>query len=125
MKQFTLPLSVAEAAEACGQFLKDNGFTVFCEIDHQRNATQVGLEMPAARTLIFGKPEAGTKLMQQDIHTSFDLPLRLAIAERGGSCVLIHLTADDFSSRYDIADNHPVLEAVGGLFDALQSKLSQ
>jgi len=125
MKQFTLSLSVAESAEACGQFLRNNGFTIFCDIDHQRNASEVGLEMPAARTLIFGKPEAGTKLMQQDIHVSFDLPLRLAIVERDGSSVLIHPTADDFSSRYNVAENHPVLQAVGALFDALQSRLSQ
>ena len=125
MKQLTLSLSVSEAAEASKQFLKEKGFVVFCDIDHQRNASEVGLEMPAARTLIFGKPEAGTKLMQQDILASFDLPLRLAIVERDEGCVLIHPTADDFSSRYAVADNHPVLEAVGGMFDALQSRLTQ
>ncbi len=124
MKQFSLPLTVAEAAEACGRFLRDKGFTVFCEIDHQDNAARVDMDLPAARTLIFGKPEAGTRLMQQDIRASFDLPLRLAIVEEAGGCQLIHPTADDFSGRYGIADDHPVLEAVGALFDALQSGLT-
>ena len=123
MKQFTLPLSVAESTEISAQFLRDSGFTIFCDIDHQHNASQVGLEMPAARSLIFGKPEAGTKLMQQDIRISFDLPLRLAIAEREGGCVLMYPAAEDFASRYDVAANHPVLQAVGALFDRLQSKL--
>ncbi len=125
MKQFALSLSVAEVAEVCRQFLKDKGFSMFCEIDHQHNASQVGMTMPAARTLIFGKPEAGTKLMQQDIRVSFDLPLRLAIAEVEAGSVLLQPSAKDFSGRYDVAENHPVIEAVMGLFDALQSELSQ
>jgi len=125
MKQFALSLPVAEVAEVCRQFLKDKGFTMFCEIDHQHNASQVGMAMPAARTLIFGKPEAGTKLMQQDIRISFDLPLRLAIAEVAAGSVLLHASADDFSNQYNVAENHPVIEAVKALFDALQSELVQ
>ncbi len=62
--------------------------------------------------------------MQQDIRASFDLPLRLAIVEAKGGCQLIHPTAEDFSDRYAIAGNHPVLEAVTALFDDLQSDFS-
>jgi uncharacterized protein (DUF302 family) len=127
MKKITLSLGVADASDACKQFLESKGFSVFCEIDHQRNAEQVGMKMPAARTLIFGKPEAGTKLMQQDIHVAFDLPLRLALVENESdrpTAVLMVPEGRDFASGYALDETHPVLQAIDALFGAMTEKLN-
>ena len=124
MKKIEVSRSVAEAAVICKQLLLNNGFTVFCDIDHQHNAAQVGMTLPAARTLVFGKPEAGTKLMQQDIHTSFDLPLRVAVVENKDGALLIHPQAIDFATKYALDETHPVLEAVDSLFGRLADKLN-
>ncbi len=123
MKQTLIKLSVAETTERLKKSLEEKGFTLFCDIDHQANAKTVQLDMPEARTLIFGNPVAGTRMMQQDITVSLDLPLRLAVVEQGGDSLLIHHTNDIFTTHYTL-ENHPVLEKIEGLFKTLVSELS-
>ncbi len=104
-------------------FLEEKNFTVFCDIDHQKNASTVGLEMPAARTIVFGNPQAGTRLMQKDIVVSFDLPLRIAVAETSEGTVVIYPEQSDFEQNYDL-QGHPVLQAVTEMFAALAARLT-
>lgn len=122
MKQIPLKLSVSESAEHIKNSLKEKGFTLFCDVDHQANADSVELVMPPSRTLIFGNPVAGTKLMQKDITISLDLPLRLAIVENDGQTMLIHQTKDDYCQNYQV-ESHPVLDKVESLFAVLASEL--
>lgn len=122
MKQVSLNLSVDEAASLIKKLLQEKGFTIFCDVDHQSNAAGVDLEMPASRLLMFGNPIAGTKLMQQDIMMSLDLPLRLALVEKDGQVVLIHQTSEDYSKNYQV-EGHPVLEKVDALFANLASEI--
>ncbi len=124
MKHTPLKLSVSESAERAKEILAEKGFTLFCDVDHQANADNVDLEMPASRALIFGNPVAGTKLMQQDISISLDLPLRLAIVNKDGQTMLIHQTTKDYCSHYQV-QNHPVLDKIEALFSALASELNR
>ena len=79
--------------------------------------------MPESRVLIFGNPEAGTKLMLADITMSLDLPLRIAITDNGaGATQLIYQTSEDYSKNYQVKD-HPVLGKIDGLFGALVAAL--
>ena len=123
MKQSPSKLSVAESTEHIKKSLQEKGFTLFCDIDHQKNADSVDMDMPASRALIFGNPVAGTKLMQKDITMSLDLPLRIAIVDIEGQTMLIHQTPDDYSQNYQVV-GHPVLEKIESLFSALVSELS-
>jgi uncharacterized protein (DUF302 family) len=127
MKKILLTRGVADAANACKQLLMAKGFSIFCDIDHQRNAAEVDLSMPAARTLIFGKPEAGSQLMQQDIHAAFDLPLRMAVVENENdrhTAVLMISEARDFASSYALDETHPVLQAIDALSAAMAEKIN-
>ncbi len=123
MKKVKVDLSVAESAERIKQSLQEKGFTIFCDIDHQANASSVDLELPAARALIFGNPLAGTKLMQKDIAASLDLPLRISVVEDSGDTLVVHLTTEDYCRNYQL-EGHPVLEKIEQLFSALVSELS-
>lgn len=122
MKRTQVILSVNDVAEQIKRFLKEKGFTIFCDIDHQANAKEVDLAMPESRTLIFGNPLSGTRLMQKDIAISLDLPLRMAIVDDGGNTTLLHQTSDDYGNHYQVK-NHPVLEKVDALFSAIASQL--
>ena len=123
MKVIEVKPSVAEATTQLKNMLQEKGFTIFCEIDHKKNASDVGLEMPESRVLIFGNPEGGTKLMLTDIAISLDLPMRIAITESGtGATQLIYQTSEDYCKNYQVQD-HPVLAKIDGLFDALVSAL--
>ena len=123
MQQTPLKQSVSESAEHIKKSLHEKGFTLFCDIDHQTNASDVDLDMPASRVLIFGNPIAGTKLMQKDITMSLDLPLRLAIVDSSGQTILIHQTTEDYCQHYQV-DNHPVLEKIESIFSVLVTELS-
>jgi len=123
VKQIPIKSSVAESTEQIKGSLRNKGFTLFCDIDHQANAKSVGLDMPASRLLIFGNPVAGTKLMQKDITASFDLPLRIAILEKENQNVLIHQTTEDFTTSYQL-ENHPVLEKIEALFNTLVTEIN-
>lgn len=123
MNQIPLKLSVSESIDRAKKSLENKGFTIFADIDHQANATTVDLELPASRVLIFGNPVAGTKLMQTDITMSLDLPLRLAVVEKGRLTLLIHQTAEDYARLYQVED-HPVLGNIDALFAGLASELS-
>ena len=122
MKKIKIALSVADAAEHFTRSLKEKGFKIICDVDHQANANGVDLELPASRLLIFGNPAVGTKLMQQDLAMSLDLPLRLAIIDDAGQTLLIHHTSDDYCNNYQV-ENHPVLKGIEALFATLASEV--
>ena len=123
MKVVEVAPSVSESANKIKKMLQEKGYTIFCEVDHKKNASDVGLEMPESRVLIFGNPEGGTKLMQADITISLDLPIRIAITENGaGKTQLIYQTSEDYCKNYQVQD-HPVLGKVDSLFDALVAAL--
>jgi uncharacterized protein (DUF302 family) len=123
MKQTKINLSVIETTERIKKSLEDKGFTLFSDIDHQKNAKKADLNMPESRVLIFGNPVAGTKLMQKDITVSLDLPMRLAVVEDNGQTLLIHQTTEDFVANYQLG-NHPVLEKIESLFNTLANELT-
>lgn len=122
MKKVKVNLSVNESAEHIIQSLKEKGFTIFADINHQANAQRVDLELPASRVLIFGNPVAGTKLMQKDITMSLDLPLRLAIVDDAGETFIVHHTSADHCSSYNV-EGHPVLAKIEALFETLVSEI--
>ena len=105
-------------------FLEEKNFTVFCDIDHQQNASRVGMEMPAARTIVFGNPLAGTRLLQKDIAVSFDLPLRIAAAETSEGTMVIYPERSDFEQDYNLK-GQPVLQAVTEMFAELAARLTE
>ena len=57
------------------------GFDVFARIDHQQNAKAAGLEMDASQLLVFGKPKAGTLMMQANPRIGLALPLKVLVWE--------------------------------------------
>lgn len=123
MKQVEIAMSVERAAQFSSAFLTDKGFKIFAEIDHAANAAAVELELPASKAIIFGNPLAGTKLMQQDITMSLQLPLRLALVESDGKVYLLHPSHEDFERDHNVS-GHPVLANIEALFSALASALN-
>jgi len=70
---------VSQTIQNIKEIVTEKGFGVFAIINHKGNAGMVGMEMQEAKVIIFGNPKAGTKLMQEDIHTALDLPLRVLV----------------------------------------------
>jgi len=68
---------VAATVDRLAQGLKTEGFTIFARIDHGAGAERVAMTLPASELLIFGKPAAGTVLLQAAPAAGIDLPLKI------------------------------------------------
>lgn len=55
------------------------GLETFADIDHARNARDVGMSLRPTRLLIFGHPRGGTPLMQLGQTIGIDLPFKVLI----------------------------------------------
>lgn len=93
--------------------------TIMAELDHQANAASVGMELPPAKILIFGNPQLGTKLMQDQITSAIDLPVKMLIFENEeGSVNVAWNDAMYLASRHGIDPN---LDALNKINSALQN----
>jgi len=74
-------LSFEECERRIKERIKTLGLTIFCEVDHSKNAKEVGLWLNNTKLILFGNPKVGTLLMQDDQKLGYELPLRVAIWE--------------------------------------------
>jgi uncharacterized protein (DUF302 family) len=81
--------AVAETLERLEALLKERGVMVFARIDFSGDAARAGLTLRPEQMLIFGNPEAGTPLMQNEPAAGLDLPLKALVWEdaEGGTQV--------------------------------------
>ena len=77
--------SVAQTVTQLKSALETNGLTVIAEVDHSANAESVGLTLPPTYLVIFGNPNAGTPLMQEQRTVAVDLPQKMLIWEDAGT----------------------------------------
>lgn len=81
--------SVSKTTQNIKEIVISKGFEVFKIIDHKQNAKSVNMQMSEATVILFGNPKAGTKLMQEDILSALDLPLRVLIFKESASGVKV------------------------------------
>lgn len=123
MQEARINLSVSQATDFLKQSIQEKGLTLFSDIDHQANAKAYELKMPASRLLIFGHPQAGTRLMQENIKISIELPLRLAIVDNNGETLILYPNVSDYGKQYQL-NNQQVLQAMETLFATLLKELT-
>jgi uncharacterized protein (DUF302 family) len=73
--------TVDETVERATTLLRARGTTLFVVIDHGGDAASAGLEMRAAKLMVFGSAAAGTPLMIASPSIALDLPLKLLVWE--------------------------------------------
>ncbi len=81
MEKAVSPFSVDETMRRIEEIIKSQGGSVFALFDHGRNASEVGMELPPNKVIVFGSPKVGTLLMRQDPSISLELPLRISVWE--------------------------------------------
>lgn len=69
----------AETVSRLESALKDRGIPVFAKFDHGQNAAGAGLFLRPTTVLVFGSPQVGTGLMEEDQSVSLELPLRISV----------------------------------------------
>lgn len=95
--------------------VKNAGFNVVARVDHAGAADKVGLELPPTELLIFGNPQAGTKLMQADRRIAIDLPVKYVVWQDDDGKT--HIGWNDpawMVKRHGIKPDHPVAGKMTG-----------
>ncbi len=103
--------------------IESKGFKVIADVNHAAAATKAELNLRPTRTLIFGNPLGGTKLMQQDQTIGLDLPLKILIWEdENGTTNLSYYNGSTLTERYGISDPQAVIDKVNGALAGFSEK---
>lgn len=101
--------------------ITDRGFTIVAEVDHSAAASSVGLVLRPTRLIIFGNPQGGTQLMQDDQRIGIDLPLKMLVYEnQDNEFNVAYYDGSTLTDRYDVEvdmvrDNiNTALDAISG-----------
>jgi len=77
--------------------------TIVAELDHQKNAMSVGLNLRPTRVVIFGNPALGTPLLQETGTVSLDLPQKMLLyQDAAGNVILAYNDAAYIAKRHGI-----------------------
>lgn len=113
------PHGVAETLDRLSDVVEENGATVFARIDHAAGASAIDEDLAPMEVLIFGNPQMGTPLIQENPEVGLDLPVRvLAWEDSSGNTRVAYLEAEELADRYDIDED---LEAVQNMEKALDN----
>lgn len=109
---------VLETVQRIEDAIEEAGLLHVATIDHAENAAAIDEELRPTTLLIFGNPEAGTPLMQENQSTGIDLPQKMLVWEDSDGKV--NVTYNDpayLAARHDIDQD----ERIGMIAEALAS----
>lgn len=111
--------SVAETMARIEQTLKTMGIPVFAKFDHGRNAEEVGLKLLPTQVIVFGSPQVGTTLMQENPSISIELPLKISVWEdKNGSVWTTFQLMKKMAANYGM-ENNPVIDKMQELLEKI------
>ena len=108
--------SVAQTVDRLKRLMEDRGFTVFNVIDHSGVAERVGVQMPASKLVMFGKPTVGAAVMLAAPLAALDIPLKVLVWDDGKGAVSLSYNSPGF-----LAERHHLEGALRAPFDAVES----
>jgi uncharacterized protein (DUF302 family) len=118
--------SVAATVDRLEKALGGAGFKVFARIDHAAGAKSVDMPLPPTELLIFGKPAAGTQLMQSQRTVGIDLPLKYLVWEDADGKVMVGWNDPAWlAQRHGIQDKAPVIEKIQGALKKFANEAAQ
>ncbi|KKL48344.1 hypothetical protein LCGC14_2326450 [marine sediment metagenome] len=114
--------SVADAMERLEAAVEKAGATVFAKVDHGAGAEKAGLDLADSQLLIFGNPDLGTPVMQQDILAGLYLPLKVLVYGDGeGQTWVAYEEVEESFDDLDVDDDAEVI----GKMEAAMEKFSK
>jgi uncharacterized protein (DUF302 family) len=110
--------SVAEVMDRLEAAVTEAGATVFARVDHGAGAEQAGMTLADSQLLIFGNPQLGTPVMQEDPLAGLYLPLKILAYDDGSGQVFV--AYEEPEETFDDLKVDDDLEAIEKMEDALE-----
>jgi len=104
--------------------IERRGLTVFARIDHAAGARAAGLELADEEVVLFGSPQSGTPLMQDDRRIGIELPLRMLLWREGEAVLLGYNDPRELTETYQVTGHQATLEQMASLLEALAAEAS-
>ncbi|WP_304544593.1 DUF302 domain-containing protein [Sulfurimonas microaerophilic] len=117
--------SVDETVLNIQNIVKKKGLSVFATIDHGANAKAVGMELAESKVVIFGNPKLGTALMQQDIRSGLDLPLRILVYKNNDGKVNMAYRDGTWLAEHHLLNAPEKIAKVNNAMDKITTRAGQ
>ena len=118
--------SVSETVNRLEQGLSSAGFKIFARVNHGAGAKSVDMALAPTELLIFGKPAAGTKLMQSRRTVGIELPLKYLVWEDADGKVMVGWNDPAWlTQRHGIEDRAPVVAKIQGALKKFATEASK
>jgi uncharacterized protein (DUF302 family) len=113
------PWSVADTVARLSAVVAARGMKLFALIDHAAEAHANGLELRETTVVIFGSPQAGTRVMETAPLAALDLPLKVLVWAEGTETKVSYTAPKVLAARYDLGDElGELLGGIDGVTDA-------
>jgi len=106
--------SVSDTADKLVGIIENAPPKLFARIDHAAGAKSIDMELADATLIIFGAPQIGTPIMQQNILAGLDLPIRVLIWDDKGQTKIGYLDPAALKARYAIDGAEKAFEGMAG-----------
>jgi uncharacterized protein (DUF302 family) len=113
--------SLAESVDRVKEAIEGiDGLSLMAEFDHTANAAAVDRDLLPTTVLVFGNPDIGTPLMQDNRTVAIDMPQKLLVAEHDDGTVTVSYNDPDYlAERHGISPDHDTLETIAGALSSL------
>ncbi len=114
---------VATTVDRLEKIVTGAGFRVFARIDHGKAAKNVDIDLKPIELLIFGKPKAGSLLMQSQATAAIDLPMKYLVWKDAKDQVNISWNDPAWmAARHGIRDRAKLVTKMTGVLRKLATK---
>ncbi|NMH87011.1 DUF302 domain-containing protein [Flavivirga algicola] len=93
---------------------------IIVELNHQTNASSVGLELNPTRIIMFGNPNLGTPLMQNTQIIGLDLPQKILVYQDDEGVVSVSYNDPLYlKDRHGITNQEEIINKIAGALDKI------
>ena len=109
LKITTSDYSVTEAVNHMVEQIEKEGWHLFARINHAREAMEKGLKLRPTELILFGNPEIGSMLMQDQQISAIDLPMKILVWEdEEGHAHIAYNDLEWLKERHGLTDNETI-----------------
>ncbi|RFA11683.1 hypothetical protein B7R22_18380 [Subtercola boreus] len=105
--------------------LISKGIASLGKFDHGSNARKSGLTLDDEVVVVFGSPDVGTKLMQDNPDVGYDLPLRILVRDDRGVTSVSYRDPKTFINTYGLTTSRPEVEKMSELLRDLLGRVAK